>query len=311
MSVAHGSEALAPFHHFAVFYAGDDEYIASVAPFVEEGVEAGEKVLVAVPTARVDLLRDQLSAAARDAVELRSMEATGRNPAWIIPAWSDFLCEHGGRAVRGVGEPVWPGRSNDELDECARHETLLNLAFADARGFSLLCPYDVGRLQADVVAEARCTHPHVVERGMERPSGAYRGAHVIDAPLTSVPSDAATREFTAANPRPVRLWAASHAESLGISRARINDLVVAVSELVTNSVLHGGGDGLISLWLDGDDLVCEVSDRGRIRDRLAGRVRPSVSDAGGRGLWIVTQLCDLVQVRASDAGQLVRFRLSR
>jgi MEDS: MEthanogen/methylotroph, DcmR Sensory domain len=44
--------------------------------------------------------------------------------------------------LRGIGEPLFATRSADELVECQRHEALLNLAFQDAPGFWLLCPYD-------------------------------------------------------------------------------------------------------------------------------------------------------------------------
>lgn len=74
------------------------------------------------------------------------MEEVGRNPASIIPLWRDFVDEGGGRTVRGIGEPVWAARGAAALDECRRHESLLNVAFAPAPAWSLLCPYDAGSL---------------------------------------------------------------------------------------------------------------------------------------------------------------------
>jgi anti-sigma regulatory factor (Ser/Thr protein kinase) len=55
---------------------------------------------------------------------------------------------------------------------------------------------------------------------------------------------------------------------------------------------------------------CEVRDRGWIDDPLAGRERPSDLRGGGRGLWIVNHLCDLVQVRSSASGSVVRLQMS-
>ena len=65
------------------------------------------------------------------------MAEIGANPACIIPAWRDFVdeCAEAGRAIRGIGEPIWADRSPAELVECQRHESLLNLAFADTRSF--------------------------------------------------------------------------------------------------------------------------------------------------------------------------------
>ena len=54
-------------------------------------------------------------------------------------------------------------------------------------------------------------------------------------------------------------------------------------------------------------LVVEVRDAGRIADPLVGRQLPSWDAVGGRGLWLANQLCDLVQIRSSDTGTVVRI----
>lgn len=77
----------------------------------------------------------------------------------------------------------------------------------------------------------------------------------------------------------------------------------------TNSVRHGGGRGRLRVWDDGGSLICEVRDDGVIEDPLVGRVRPTIDEKRGRGLWIVTQLCDLVQLRSSPAGSVARVHM--
>jgi DcmR-like sensory protein len=105
--------------------------------------------------------------------------------------------------------------------ECQRHESLLNLAFADAGPLSFLCPYDTDGLDAAVIAEAHRSHP----------------------------------------------------------------------------------------WSEGDTLLCEVRDGGRLDDPLAGRRRPDFSEIGGHVLWIANQLCDLVQLRSFAHGSAVRIHM--
>ena len=57
-------------------------------------------------------------------------------------------------------------------------------------------------------------------------------------------------------------------------------------------------------------MLCEISDRGRFDEPLAGRVRPAPDQPDGRGLWLVNQLCDLVQIRSSPAGNVVRLHMA-
>ncbi|HWG98689.1 MAG TPA: ATP-binding protein, partial [Pilimelia sp.] len=66
----------------------------------------------------------------------------------------------------------------------------------------------------------------------------------------------------------------------------------------------------IRLWRDGAALICEIRDAGYITDRpLLGRQRPTIDQTGGRGLWLANQLCDLVQIRSTTAGTIVRLHV--
>jgi anti-sigma regulatory factor (Ser/Thr protein kinase) len=303
------------YSHEALLYAGEDGFMAETVPFVRAGVELGEPVLVAVSARKIARMRDQLGEHA-EAVLFADMAEIGKNPAWIIPAWQEFLDEHaiGGRAVRGIGEPISPDRSAAELVEAQRHESLLNLAFADAPAFRLLCPYDVDALHPTVVEEARRSHPTVVESGTVTQSATYRGLDAIaapfDEPLPAPPPGTSGLEFGLRSLHDVRELAARAAAEAGFGRARTEDLVLAVNEVATNSVRHGGGRGVASFWRVGGSLVCEVRDSGRVEDPMVGRVQPSLERPGGRGHWLANRLCDLVQVRTFPHGTIVRLHMA-
>jgi anti-sigma regulatory factor (Ser/Thr protein kinase) len=307
-------DALPSFFHEAFIYDDERSYVAGTVPFIEEGLEAGEAVLVAVPTRKVELLRDSLTDPTDSRLKLVSMEEMGRNPAWIIPAWADFVAPHtaAGRTARGIGEPIWFGRSEDELVECTRHEALLNLAFSDADGFTLLCPYNASNLDPEIIDGAIHNHPHVTQGGITVPSSAYDDdlGSQLEIPLSPVPSDAVTVDFDAASLASVRHLTGDLGQAAGLSPARTDELLLAVSEVITNSVRHAGGAGRIALWRDGDRLLCDVRDRGRIADPLAGRVRPKIGQIGGRGMWLMHQLCDLVQIRNLPEGQVIRLHIT-
>ena len=82
--------------------------------------------------------------------------------------------------------------------------------------------------------------------------------------------------------------------------------MLAVNELASNSVEHGPGAGVLRLWVDGDSgLVAEITDRGRLTDAFPGMVRPSTSGPRGRGLWLASELCDVMEVW-NDDGTVIR-----
>ena len=300
------------FQHEAMFHAGDAEFLEGALAFIGEGLEQREPILVAVRGQRVRLLERELRDSER--VLFADMERIGANPARIIPAWRRFAEEHapGDRAARGVGEPIWPGRTPAELDECERHERLLNVAFGGERPFRLLCPYDTAALEPTVIHHAYACHPLVARSGRSARNARYQKViSVFDGelpPPTATPHELA---FDARQLAEVRAFTAQAASSTSIGSARREDLVVAVNELATNSIAHGGGRGRLLVWLDGDTLVCEVRDRGHLADPLVGRMRPSADQLAGRGLWLVNNLCDLVQIRsAAEDGTTVRVRMS-
>lgn len=307
------------FRHEAFLYRGAEEFVDGTATFVRDCVAAGEPVLLAVSAEKGERLRDELGDDLHghaDDVLFADMADLGRNPARIIPAWHDFLTARrgdGGR-VRGVGEPVWAGRSSAELLEAQRHEALLGVAFTDLDDFWLMCPYDVGALGPDVIEEAYSSHPYVVEAGRRTASERHVGAPGIpahlDDPLDEPPAHARTVDFRAGQLSDLRRLTSAWAADLGMDGRRREMLVLAVNELTTNSVEHGGGAGRLLLWRAGGSVVAEVRDGGYIAAPLVGRIRPDQQQGGGRGVWLVNHVCDLVQIRSDPAGTVVRIRLT-
>lgn len=106
----------------------------------------------------------------------------------------------------------------------------------------------------------------------------------------------------------LRRFVARHAVAAGLAEGRVSDMVIAASELGANSVSHGGGAGRARIWREDGAILLETHDRGTIADPEAGRVPPAPSQEHGRGLWIVNQVCDSVQIRSSASGTAVRVR---
>jgi anti-sigma regulatory factor (Ser/Thr protein kinase) len=298
----------ASFQHQALIYEGADDYLAATVPFLRSALEAEEPVMVAVGSEQTKLLQGELGDDA-EAVRFADMRALGRNPAWSIPLWGDFLAAHEG-PVRAIGEAVWAARNPAALEECQRLEALLNLAFRGGPAWSLLCPYDARALPEQVLAEVATSHSHVIANGQRRESPHFEPepnslAGELPAPRVKVHSF----DFGLSELAEVRSCVASAAERAGLDPRAVADLVTAASELAANSVLHGGGRGVLRIWSEDESLLVEVEDRGRIKEPLVGRLRPGLQQEGGRGLWLAGQLCDLVQIRSGAAGTVVRLHM--
>jgi anti-sigma regulatory factor (Ser/Thr protein kinase) len=299
----------AGFQHEALIYADPDEYLAGTLPFLRAGIEAEESTLVAVGPDQAALLEGELGPAAAY-VRFLDMREVGRNPAAIIPIWRQFLDEAGGMPVRGIGEPVWASRSAAALEECQRHESLLNVAFDGGLAWSLLCPYDAASLDDDVLAKVAHSHPRVRRDGELVQSRSFVADENCFA--GKLPPPAGTPDvldFGLTELGEVRRRVTAAAERAGLGQLEIADLVTATSELAANSVMHAGGSGTLRLWREEGRLLAEVEDRGRIEDPLVGRTQPDISQEGGRGLWLANCLCDLVQIRSGEGSTTVRLHV--
>jgi anti-sigma regulatory factor (Ser/Thr protein kinase) len=270
-------------------------------------------MLVVVNAAKIDRLRALLGESGAG-ITFTDMMVVGSNPARIIAVWKEFVSrQDDARPIRGIGEPIWPGRTPAELVECQRHEELLNLAFAETAGWRLLCPYDVDALDESVIAEARRSHPFILENGTRHHSEHFAGLEAVeapfDAPLLEPSSPATVFEFDDHGLKQVRTSVGEHARAAGLDTARTSDLILAVNEVATNSLRHGDGGGRLRIWTEDGALICEVQDHGRIDQPLVGRVQPPLTIEGGRGLWLVNQICELVQVRTFASGSVVRMHM--
>lgn len=306
-------QGLGGFRHEVALYRGIADLPRRVLPFIREGVARREPVMVAMLPERLDLLERTLGADATR-VDFVDMSELGANPACIIPEWRRFLDDTRDLGpVRGVGEPVWPGRREVELDEAELHESLLNLAFDVGPTWRLLCPYDVAGLPDEVIRDALRNHPHVHpsdQRAADDPAG-YLGhqhaLHQFAGPLPDPPLHATRVAFHGGDLAALRRRIRDVAEGAGLDRTPRDNLVLAMHELAANSIVHAGGGGVLSFWREPDSLVVEVRDRGHIEDALVGRGAVDLDAESGRGIWIANQLCDLVQVRSGPDGTQVRL----
>ena len=108
----------------------------------------------------------------------------------------------------------------------------------------------------------------------------------------------------------VRALVLQRAREAGLAEGRANDLVLAVSEAAANTLRHTRAPGTLVIWHDEDEVVCEIHDAGTITDPSVGRRKPPPGASGGHGLWLVRQVCDLVELTSDASGTTVRMHMT-
>jgi serine/threonine-protein kinase RsbW len=131
-------------------------------------------------------------------------------------------------------------------------------------------------------------------------------------PRTVVPIEHAlliADAFDQAQVTELRHSVAACVRAAGLRDERLDDFVLAVNELITNAVRHGGGRGWLRLWSEAGLVRCEVSDHGPgiSAQSLDNRSRPAPETAGGWGLWLARELTDAMDVETGPAGTTVRI----
>lgn len=297
------------FDHRLLVHDGDEEYLAAVLPFAREGLAEGEAVVVVDDA---DRLQTIASALGSDGHEVRFEDGER----WWNGPWRTFAAyERSVRellesypAVRAIAHPTW---LTDEANrEWRRFESFANVHF-EGWPYRSLCPYDRAVLGAEVCAEAGATHPLLHVDGGTAPSPAYLDPHrfvaacVRDAPAAhpDLRIDVGSVDDLLEARRTIGEWTHHRAIASGV----VDRIVLAMNELASNALRHGGGEARVELALHDDTVLMEVVDPGADGLDPLAPYRPPVPDAiGGRGLWIAATLCDEIDIRPGPDANRVR-----
>ncbi len=288
--------------HEAFFYRAQQEYRDYLLAFIAEALQADEAVLVAVPACNLAVLAEGLDGLAANVV-MTDMSEAGRNPSRILgEVLSKLVDKHRPRPVRMVSEHMWPSRSDIEYPACVQHEALTNLAFTGC-DVTVVCPYDVSQLDAEVIADARRTHPVLWQNGVvDHDNAAYAPDAMLAYYNRPLPSDPDAVRYTArklGDLSGARSFAGAYAQWFGLSPDQTADLQLIASELTSASLTHVGGACRLALWRQDGHVICEARDDGCLDDPLAGRRSYGSDSDRGRGLYVVNALADLVRTHTT------------
>lgn len=299
----------AALRHDALFYDSDASFLSALSPFVCDGVDAGEGVMVVTSRPRIEALRDDLGAKAADIAFVPAADWYV-HPVTTIAAWAEALRtlrDRGHAVTRVVGE-VQFGDGEESQRSWVRYESALNAVFADSDTW-IVCPYDTRALGTDLIEAASRTHPAVWHGGDRRPSAEYvdpgRLLRDVPEPWPAPPGPPVLRaEFTDG------LVGLRHDVRAAVGDAlppdRLEDALVVLTELVTNALRHGAPPALVTVWARPGEMIAEVADRDLAGlDPLAGYHPPPPESANGMGLWVARHLSNRLAVR-TGAGTVVR-----
>jgi anti-sigma regulatory factor (Ser/Thr protein kinase) len=301
--------------HDALFYGSDDEFVATLVPFIRDGLAHDQAVAAAVTPANTGLLHDALGT---DASGVTFIDRDGwyQRPATTVAGWHRLLADAAGRGIpeiRLIGEVGFG--AGERVPTWTRYEAALNSVFSDAPAW-IVCPYDTRTLPPAVITDAHRTHPAVV-KGSRRDSDSYLPTEeflrLVPEPMPSAAGPPALTMTLGDTVAPARraLRHAIMASSWSISD-RVDDLVLAVSEIVANSICHGRGLRELRVWIAERAVVCEVADEGTgPSDPLAGFRPPDETSTRGRGLWMAHQLCDAFAVDRGEETTRIRLAITR
>jgi anti-sigma regulatory factor (Ser/Thr protein kinase) len=300
------------YYHEAVYYSSDEELLAVLVPFLTGGSAAGEPTLVALGERNAALVRSALPA--RVTVEYLTGGAVYARPTAAIRSYRRLLAGHvaaGAPQIRIIGE-LPAAAFGATWDWWARYESAINHAYDDFPLWSM-CAYDRRTTPADKLAEVARTHPRTA-----CPDGTHPASETYVDPVSYLSEPWPVRpdpvQLTPpfadlVAPTPAAARQAVRAANRGIvSDDDLEDLVVAVSEAVTNAMVHGRPTVGMRLWTGADRIVVTVSDGGcGPKDPFAGLLPASDRASGGRGLWIVHQSCNHVTAQLTPDGWTLRM----
>ncbi|WNV77679.1 sensor histidine kinase [Geodermatophilus sp. DSM 44513] len=303
------------YRHDALVYDDVDQLTAIAAPWLLEGLAAGDAALIAAGPATTGPLREAVGRDPRVVVVERHTLYRARTPS-AITAFRRFAEEHAapGRRLRVVGETDY-GTTAADWREWQAYESVINAALARWPLWGL-CVFDAA-LPAPILDSVRRTHPQLVTAAGRTvnadfldPATYLRTLPVPDDPLEA--TEPALDDDVSDHTR-LRHAVRGLLGTVDGPDDVLEDFLMAVDEMTSNAVRHGSLPAGLRLWTAPGRLVATIRDSGSGLDDPFAGYGPAHGDDlshGGMGLWLARQLCDHVAIRRGADGVSVRLSTS-
>jgi anti-sigma regulatory factor (Ser/Thr protein kinase) len=278
------------FRHTALLYESTDEYLATAVPFLTEGIEAGERAVVAHTRSGLALMREALGLHASE-VTFIDVGLIYTRPARTLALYHRAFTEQlrQAPAVRAIAD-VQFGADPREWSTWTGYEAVTNRSFRHLPA-RVVCSYDARRTPAPILEAVWQTHPEVVAGGAWATSERFQDPDEVLRRAAGAPMGPLELRPISAGGDIERLRERlAHAMfAAGVPSARAVDMLLAATEIASNAETHGGGIRDVRVGQCQGRFVCEIIDRGDgFDDPAAGYLPPGAG--AGAGLWVARQL---------------------
>src|SRR6267154_1238223 len=173
-------EQLGPHDHFCSIYENREEHYGVAIPFMQIGLDRGEKCIYIADDGMVGDVRQAMQsegidverATASKALVLATKEQAylrhgSFNPDWMFTFWKEATqsaLSEGFSALRATGETEWVVRGARGLERWMEYESRLTHAVSE-NNCSALCQYNRCLFPPELILDVIRTHPVVVYRG--------------------------------------------------------------------------------------------------------------------------------------------------
>ncbi len=309
-----------PFRHLAVVHHGVDELLDTLGPLLRAAVTGGDLVWAAVDDTTRDAIEQRMGAAASGFVFGEPGQPYSYSGQTTAARRADRLRDviGDGRAALILSDAstvggLDPGSSAPDFWNVV--DASCNLALSGLP-VTLICLCDAERTSEDTERFLYWNHPQLlidattsVNPRYRSPAEVLASTPVPPAPALGPPSQEQPFASSAAL-RSIRALTRRHGLEAGLDPARIDGIVVAVCELVSNSIEHGAGHGTVSWWISPGRLVAQIDDEGHMTSITPGLRRPDTRSVRGRGVWLARQLSDILHLWTSVDGTHARLEIA-
>lgn len=295
--------------HDLLVYDSDDGFASYVGLFVEEGIEAGHRVVVVTDPVRRTVLTDTLSGADAEAVLFADRDGVYTRPEAAIATYEATLralLAEGAEAVRVYGELPECSES-EEWQAWLRYEAIVERVFSQEPVW-VTCGYDSRAVPPEVIDCAWRLHREVHAHGWQENPHYHDPVEVLRSLAQEAGELADLRALPlVANEQTLRRLLERELASAGVEPDVAADLLVAAIAVLDNAERHGGGlTGLRAGRVQGR-FVCEISDSGPGLDDPYAGYAPPRRRRDPAGLWHARQRTAQLDLLPRESGLTVRL----